>query len=76
MMMVAGREKQLLICHLVLPIVEKQTELSGVWQVQCDQIATLLFQYLAINSKENLPNWDRSLPNWAQIFAQYAIDSF
>ena len=38
---------------------------------QCDQMARLIFQYLAIYNNENLPNSIRKLPKYVQNFAKY-----
>ena len=50
------------------------TKLRDLYQLplwQYDQMAILLFQYLAINSNENLPNRIGNLTNSVQNFAKY-----
>ena len=44
--------------------------LKGSARVQCDQMATLLFQYLAIYNNENLTNSIRNLPKYVQNLAK------
>ena len=44
------------------------------FEFQCDQMARLLFQYLAIYNFENLPNSIRSLPKYVQNFSKYLME--
>ena len=41
---------------------------------QCDQMARLHFQYLAIYTIENLPNSTSNLPKCAQSFVKYSMN--
>ena len=41
---------------------------------QCDQMARLIFQHLAIYNIENLPNSIRKLQKYVQNVAKYLMD--
>ena len=46
----------------------------GFIHCQCDQMAKLVFQYLAIYNNENLPKIIEIDPKWVYNFAKYEIN--
>ena len=65
------------ICFWVC-VVERERLLIVLWQrnrvvscVQCDQMARLFIQDLAIYNKENLPKRKQIVPKWVHNFAKY-----
>ena len=47
---------------------------THITQAQCDQMAKLVFQYLAIYNNENLPKIIQIVSKWLHNFAKYEMN--